>query len=231
MFGLGPATKVYLALGATDMRKGFEGPYGLVRDRLLCEPISGCLRRLCRCLVSANEKWLLDSQVKRDNDPEDGNWPQGHTARIALSLIEFYKRVRAISKAMDRLVRSRMYFLAKDPHWTFLWWALRASDAENAQKRMEGVDVQVQFILRVYDVTGEPRGLPARNEYFDVQVIGVTDHWYLYVPRANRAYCTEAGFLYNRTRFHPLVRSNVLVLPPEAPSCSLEEAWNTLAPL
>jgi hypothetical protein len=26
MFGLGPATKVYLALGATDMRKGFDGP-------------------------------------------------------------------------------------------------------------------------------------------------------------------------------------------------------------
>jgi IS66 Orf2 like protein len=37
MFGLGPATKVYLAVGATDMRKGFDGLYGLVRDRLLCE--------------------------------------------------------------------------------------------------------------------------------------------------------------------------------------------------
>jgi transposase len=43
MFGLGPATKVYLALGATDMRKGFNGLYGLVRDRLLCEPMSGHL--------------------------------------------------------------------------------------------------------------------------------------------------------------------------------------------
>jgi transposase len=43
MFGLGPATKVYLAVGATDMRKGFEGLYGLVRDRLLCEPTSGHL--------------------------------------------------------------------------------------------------------------------------------------------------------------------------------------------
>jgi transposase len=43
MFGLGPATKVYLAVGATDMRKGFDGLYGLVRDRLLCEPISGHL--------------------------------------------------------------------------------------------------------------------------------------------------------------------------------------------
>jgi len=41
MFGLGPATRIYLAAGATDMRKGFEGLYGLVRDRLLCDPVSG----------------------------------------------------------------------------------------------------------------------------------------------------------------------------------------------
>jgi transposase len=41
MFGLGPATRIYLAAGATDMRKGYEGLYGLVRDRLLCEPLSG----------------------------------------------------------------------------------------------------------------------------------------------------------------------------------------------
>ena len=34
MFGLGPATKIYIALDAIDMRKGFEGLYGLVRDHL-----------------------------------------------------------------------------------------------------------------------------------------------------------------------------------------------------
>ena len=39
MFGLGPATRIYLAAGATDMRKGFDGLFGLVRDRLLCEPL------------------------------------------------------------------------------------------------------------------------------------------------------------------------------------------------
>jgi len=43
MFGLGPATRIYLAAGATDMRKGFDGLYGLVRDRLRCEPLSGHL--------------------------------------------------------------------------------------------------------------------------------------------------------------------------------------------
>jgi len=43
VFGLSPATRIYLAVGATDLRKGFEGLYGLVRDRLLCEPTSGHL--------------------------------------------------------------------------------------------------------------------------------------------------------------------------------------------
>jgi transposase len=41
VFGIGPATRIYLAAGATDMRKGFDGLYGLVRDRLLCDPLSG----------------------------------------------------------------------------------------------------------------------------------------------------------------------------------------------
>ena len=47
MFGIGPATRIYLAAGATDMRKGFEGLYGLVRDRLLCDPQSGHLFVFC----------------------------------------------------------------------------------------------------------------------------------------------------------------------------------------
>ena len=47
MFGIGPATRIYLALGSTDMRKGFEGLYGLVRDRLQLEPLSGHLFLFC----------------------------------------------------------------------------------------------------------------------------------------------------------------------------------------
>ena len=45
MFGWGPATRIYLAAGATDMRKGFEGLYGLVRDRLQCDPLMAAGRR------------------------------------------------------------------------------------------------------------------------------------------------------------------------------------------
>jgi len=41
VFGFGPATRIYVATGATDMRKNFNGLYGLVRDHLGCDPESG----------------------------------------------------------------------------------------------------------------------------------------------------------------------------------------------
>jgi transposase len=41
VFGFGPATRIYVAAGATDMRKHFNGLYGLVRDHLGCTPESG----------------------------------------------------------------------------------------------------------------------------------------------------------------------------------------------
>ena len=43
MFGLGLATKIYVAVEAVDMRKGFDGLYGAVRDQLGQDPLSGHL--------------------------------------------------------------------------------------------------------------------------------------------------------------------------------------------
>ena len=43
MCGLGLATKIYIAVEGIDMRKGFEGLHGLVRDHLGQDPLSGHL--------------------------------------------------------------------------------------------------------------------------------------------------------------------------------------------
>lgn len=43
MFGLGSATKVFVGVEPTDMRKNFEGLYGLVRDAMGKDPLSGHL--------------------------------------------------------------------------------------------------------------------------------------------------------------------------------------------
>ncbi len=49
-------------------------------------------------LLAANAQWLMKQQHQptANEDPiEDGKWePVGHTARIALSLIEFYKKIK-----------------------------------------------------------------------------------------------------------------------------------------
>jgi transposase len=42
-FGLTTATKIYIAVEGVDMRKGFEGLHGLVRDQLGQDPLSGHL--------------------------------------------------------------------------------------------------------------------------------------------------------------------------------------------
>jgi transposase len=43
MFGLGPATRIYVGVEPIDLRKGFDGLYGLVRDQLGHDPLSGHL--------------------------------------------------------------------------------------------------------------------------------------------------------------------------------------------
>jgi transposase len=43
MFGLSVATRIYIGVEAIDMRKGFDGLFGLVRDHLGQDPLSGHL--------------------------------------------------------------------------------------------------------------------------------------------------------------------------------------------
>ena len=47
MLSPGPATKVFLACGVTDMRKSFDGLYALVKGKLDCDPLSGHLFVFC----------------------------------------------------------------------------------------------------------------------------------------------------------------------------------------
>ena len=47
MISVGPATRVFLAAGSTDMRKGFDGLADLVRHRLEADPLNGHLYVFC----------------------------------------------------------------------------------------------------------------------------------------------------------------------------------------
>ena len=108
MFGLGPATRIYLAAGTTDMRKGFEGLYGLVRDRLLCEPLSGHVflfsngrrNRLKLLLWDGSGLWVCAKRLEKGRF----RWPEvasGQT-KIALSHEELTMLLGGIDLASAR---------------------------------------------------------------------------------------------------------------------------------
>lgn len=47
MWAVGGATRIYLLAGVTDLRRGFEGLYGLVESKLQEDPLSGHLFLFC----------------------------------------------------------------------------------------------------------------------------------------------------------------------------------------
>lgn len=91
MFGLGAATRIYVAVGSTDMRKGFEGLYGLVRDQLGLDPLSGHLCLFCNkgrnrlkvLFWDGSGLWICAKRLERGRFswPSDGE----QSARVTLS--------------------------------------------------------------------------------------------------------------------------------------------------
>ncbi len=90
MFGFGTATRIYLAPGATDMRKGFEGLYGLVRDRLQCAPLSGHVFLFCNAqrnrlkllLWDGTGLWVCAKKLSRGRF----RWPEPQRGEVKVAL-------------------------------------------------------------------------------------------------------------------------------------------------
>ena len=85
MFGLGLATKIFVAIEAVDMRKGFEGLYGLVRDQLGQDPLSGHLflftnrskTRLKALVWDGSGLWVCAKRLEKGRF----RWPEAGGAR------------------------------------------------------------------------------------------------------------------------------------------------------
>lgn len=90
MFGWGPATKIYLSLAAVDMRKGFDGLYGLVRDQLGQDPLSGHLflfsnreRSRMKALVwDGSGLWVCAKRLEKGRF----RWPQATAGNESVTL-------------------------------------------------------------------------------------------------------------------------------------------------
>jgi transposase len=112
MFSPGCATRIYLAVGATDMRKGFDGLYGLVRHRLNTEPLSGhlflfCNRERTRLKVlfwDGSGLWVCAKRLEKGRVSGPGAEGEGsaNTAKVSISTQELTLLLGGIDLAQTR---------------------------------------------------------------------------------------------------------------------------------
>lgn len=90
MIPIGPATRIFLAPGATDMRRGFEGLLSLARHRLEADPLSGhlfvfCNRRRTRIKIlywDGSGLWVCTKRLEKGTF----SWPASREDERRLSL-------------------------------------------------------------------------------------------------------------------------------------------------
>jgi len=90
MFGLSVATKIYICTEAVDMRKGFDGLFGLVRDHLGEDPLSGHLflftnktrDRLKTLVWDGSGLWICSKRLERGRF----HWPQAAASSRSVTM-------------------------------------------------------------------------------------------------------------------------------------------------
>jgi transposase len=93
MFHLAPATRIFVALEAVDLRQGFNGLHGLVQHRLGADPLNGHLylftnRRRNRLKVlywDGSGLWLCAKRLEKGTFgwPQGGDDPSGVTCALS----------------------------------------------------------------------------------------------------------------------------------------------------
>ena len=106
MLGLGAATRIYVATGATDMRLSFDGLYSLVIGQLQLDPRSGHLflfankrrDRMKILFFDTNSLWVCARRMEQGRL----HWPVSEDGRVQLTREEFALLIGGIDLSTTR---------------------------------------------------------------------------------------------------------------------------------
>jgi transposase len=106
VLGLGAATRIYVATGATDMRLSFDGLYALVVGQLQQDPQTGHLflfanKRMDRMKIlffDGSSLWVCARRMEQGRL----HWPSSEQGRMQLSREEFALLIGGIDLSATR---------------------------------------------------------------------------------------------------------------------------------
>jgi transposase len=109
MITLGGAQNIYLATGATDLRKSFVGLHALIRDQLKLEPLSGAIFGFCNRRKDTVKLFFYDRGrfwvcAKR---LEEGTfkWPAAGTRTVRLTATDLALLLGGVDPTHSRVRR------------------------------------------------------------------------------------------------------------------------------
>ena len=121
---------------------------------------------------------------------------------------------------------NRIVILVRDPWWIFSYWEIRRDKEEEVTRKIEASgDKQVKSVLRVYDVTDVNFNGKNAHTYFDIDLRGLANNWYINVGKPDRSWIVEIGIVTKKGDFYLLARSNTVKTPRFGMSDQLDAEW------
>jgi hypothetical protein len=128
----------------------------------------------------------------------------------------------------DRYGQTYLQALPRNPEWLYLYWEVSPEDnarvsCELGEEELAGA----RYAIRLLDVTGIAYDGTHALQRYDTDIDRDTNDWHLHVPRANRSYVAELGWLTAGGRFAMLARSNTVTMPQGGVSEETDAEWTT----
>lgn len=121
---------------------------------------------------------------------------------------------------------NKIVLLVRDPWWVFTYWEIRKDkEDEVVNKIISSGDSPEKSILRVYDVTDLNFNGKNAHSFFDIELKGLANSWYLNVGVPGRSWVVDIGIVTKRGEFHLLARSNAVKTPNFGMSDQLDAEW------
>ena len=121
---------------------------------------------------------------------------------------------------------NKIVILVRDPWWIFAYWEIRHDKEEEVIRKIkDDNDDSAKYILRVYDVTDISFNGKNAHSYFDIDLKGLANSWYINVGSPDRSWLVDIGILTKKGNFYVLARSNVIKTPRYGMSDKLDAEW------
>ena len=121
---------------------------------------------------------------------------------------------------------NKIVILARDPWWIFTYWEIKKDREDDIRHKIESSgEAAEKSILRIYDVTDVSFNGHNAHSFFDIDLKGLANNWYVNVGTPDRSWVVDIGIVSNKGNFYLLARSNVIKTPRFGMSDKLDAEW------